>query len=260
MNSTPHSKKDLKLKTVSLTLLLACITTTAMAVEVVVPAASPSTPSSSSSQQPKPCPCPKAFQGFYVGGNVGYGTGTLRATQTVTLLPTTQVLSEDLKVGVQGFDGGALIGYTYIFSNNVGLGLEGYFNWTTTHGSTVISSDSNPVMQHSFFLQNSAQLRVPVSYVIADLVAPKVMLGWDNSKWISEDVREAGRGIARCDTRYNGFLWGCGVDFLIAKQFISGIEYTGVLSQNVTYTDYVSSTLTSRPIYNKFAWTIKYIF
>jgi hypothetical protein len=27
---------------------------------------------------PTPCPCPKAFQGFYLGGNLGYGIGAVR--------------------------------------------------------------------------------------------------------------------------------------------------------------------------------------
>ncbi|MBI2706893.1 MAG: hypothetical protein HYX35_01035, partial [Proteobacteria bacterium] len=25
-----------------------------------------------------PCPCPKAFQGFHLGGNVGYGVGYVK--------------------------------------------------------------------------------------------------------------------------------------------------------------------------------------
>lgn len=214
---------------------------------------------------PTPCPCPKAFQGFYFGGNLGYGWGAVRINNVVTsavrfgngLAGNTL---DKTHIAAQGFDGGLLIGGTYVFSNKVGLGFDIYFNWTSTKGR--LSSTAFTNTYQNVILKNSLQLRVPISYVIANLVAPKVIFGWDNSQWQSQ-LSDGALGLSRqYSKRYNGFLWGGGVDFLLAKHVISGFEYTGVVSQNANYTDQQGqgSTFSFRPVYNKIAVTLKFIY
>lgn len=261
--------------------------------------------------------CPKAFQGFFVGGNIGYGvgTGTLKHN-TKRTFPTrfveglytvnTEGAGHRTRLGVHGVDGGVNTGYTHRFGN-WGLGLEFVANWANTSGkhradsfdnsSTYLISNpsqlvfrDNTVSQvhHRVKLRNSLQLRGNFSYVVCNLWAPKVILGWDNSKW-SRSYSETSTntetllGVGTTSTsnflpysrshskRYNAFLWGFGVDFLATKHVIVGFEYTGTTSgrKSTRYTAVennrgVISTVTRsaswKPQYNKFALTAKVIY
>jgi len=198
-----------------------------------------------------PCPCPKAFQGFHLGGNVGYGIGSARVTHSAPTLP----LATSTDLGVKGFDGGLNVGYTHRFGN-WGLGLEGVFTWSSTKGRNNISIGGNTFNEQAR-LKNSIQLRGNISYIICNLVAPKVILGWDNSQW-ERRVSLLGDTV-RNKKRYNGFLWGAGVDFLLAKHVIAGLEYTGVIAGKKSF-GFDEDTTSFRPQYNKFALVVKFIY
>ncbi len=220
-----------------------------------------------------PCPCPKAFQGFFAGGNTGYGIGSDQSNASSTQIapnPTSKQLLFKNNLGIQGFDGGLNVGYTHRF-NNFALGAEAVFNWASSKGKLYISTTGAFKRQ----LENSIQVRGNFSYIICNLVAPKIILGWDTSEWKRTTVFNAGSGpIVNASTkkRLNGFLWGAGVDFLLAKHVIAGLEYTGVASgsksfnNTATYTPIGSNTTTTtvsgkdKIIYNKFALTVKFIY
>lgn len=89
------------------------------------------------------------------------------------------------------------------------------------------------------------------------------MIGWDNSLWSETANFNNGQIAVKNSARYNGILWGAGVDFLVAKQVVSGLEYVGVVSQNKTFsntTGGVTDYYSVRPIYNTFKATIKVLF
>lgn len=205
-----------------------------------------------------PCPCPKAFQGFFLGGNIGYGIGSGKGTLTDNTANAT-VLTNNLSV--QGVDGGLNVGYTHRF-NNFGLGLEGVFNWASASGKTTLRVDDYSVKRQ---LNNTIQVRGNFSYVICNLVAPKIILGWDNSQW-ERTVTDLDTPTAK-DTnkkRLNGFVWGAGVDFLLAKHVIAGVEYTGVTYGNQSSTSTLDgSSITAKDsstVYNRFTATVKFIY
>jgi opacity protein-like surface antigen len=243
----------MKMKKVSLlALALSSVATAAFA--QVAPAPAPMVAAA------PPCPCPKAFQGFHLGGNIGYGVGYGK-----TIVNGTQfALSHNNKLGVSGFDGGLNVGYTHRFGN-IGVGLEGVFNWASVKGSARQAGN----FTYTAKLQNSIQLRGNLSYIICNLVAPKIILGWDNSKWERKGTILNGDGSVfangnRGKGRYNSFLWGAGVDFLVAKHVIAGLEYTGTTAgrktQNITNIDGTAATYSFKPQYNKFALTVKVIY
>jgi len=208
-----------------------------------------------------PCPCPQAFQGFHLGGNVGYGVGGSRINRMLPARPTV-TLNRDIRVS--GFDGGLNVGYTHRFGN-IGLGIEGVFNWSTTNGSEKVTDATGTILSEKARLNNSIQLRGNISYIICNLISPKIILGWDNSEWtrnLSLNLNNSS-GVLKDRKRYNGFLWGAGVDFLLAKDIIAGIEYTGVLSSKKSATVGAlgfSDTTSFRPQYNKFALVVKFIY
>lgn len=218
---------------------------------------------------PQLCPCPRAFQGVYGGGNIGYGIAEIQqftnVQGNVPGVGNFQTISSP-KDSLSGVDGGIILGYNYVFKNHVGLGLEAVFNWTgvrTTYPLSYSVNGTPGTGYKSFALKNSFELRVPLSYVIYNVVAPKILLGWDNSLWTKgySNFNLAGY-TANEKKRHNGFLWGLGVDFLLSEHLISGLEYTGVAFNGSTYHDTqgLGATFKMRPIYNKFALTLKAIY
>jgi opacity protein-like surface antigen len=216
-----------------------------------------------------PCPCPKAFQGFHLGGNVGYGVGYVKTAVSSGVPAGSTYLKNNL--GVNGFDGGLNVGYTHRFGN-FGLGLEGVFNWASTKGqlSTNFGFTAPTYFVDKLQMRNSIQLRANLSYVICNLVAPKIILGWDNSEWRRTLTTNAAgtpaTTLGNQKKRLNSFLFGAGVDFLLAKHVIAGFEYTGTTGATMK-TGPINNAVapanfafTAKPQYNKFALTIKFIY
>lgn len=259
------------MKKVSL-LALALSTTmaTTVSAEVIAPVMPAAAPCAAA-----PCPCPKAFQGFAFGGNIGYGIGASNLRSTIAT-PTDAVTSSSTtpNTAYQGVDGGVLVGYTHRF-NNFALGLDFYANWTNASGSASSGSTTGGVTTtdtSKVSLQNTLDLRATFGYVINNLVMPKIMLGWENAQYKIATTPASSMptlGSQSASKRLNGFLWGAGVDFLVAKNVVMGLEYTGVAlsKQTATYTGVSASgipaTLTTKiqpAAYNKFAATIKFVY
>lgn len=212
--------------------------------------------------------CPKAFQGFHLGGNIGYGVGVGDKKHSVNS-GTGGSLSHKTDLGFNGVDGGIGVGYTHRFGN-WGLGLVFDANWSNTDG-TAKKTD-----QTSFYasetvkvrLRNSLQLYARAGYVIGGMAMPFVGLGWDNSAWKQSFTQNFG-GVNPTfskskSKRFNALLWKAGVDFLATKHVVVGFEYTGTMAQRkkASGTDAAGNTYSSsfRPQYNKFALTAKIVY
>lgn len=190
--------------------------------------------------------CPKSFQGFHLGGNIGYdiGKGKFNYAQQDVGGQFPAAVNNDL--GVSGVNGGVNVGYTHRFGN-WGAGLEFVANWSNADGSTTSRFRDDTAVpatitghRLSARLNNSLQVRANFLYVIRDVVAPKLILGWDNSSWKTK-ILNTETGVApnpainnSRSKRHNAFLWGCGVDFLASKHFIVGLEYTGTIANKKT--------------------------
>ncbi|HUX78219.1 MAG TPA: autotransporter outer membrane beta-barrel domain-containing protein [Alphaproteobacteria bacterium] len=231
------------------------------------------TAAEASAEQPPPISsCPKPFQGFFLGANIGYGVGSARNHLTKT---TNSLFDSKLDFGYNGIDGGLNTGYNYIFDNKFGLGIEFVANWANAKAkfnTTIAQNGSHQVIGAGPNLKNSLQLRANFSYVIYGLVAPKIILGWDNSLW-RRKLNASEAGLPGGDfslngqekSRRNGFLWGLGIDFLVLKHCMIGFEYTGTIVRKqtlrsvepVTKNAFVNSL---RQQYNKFALVAKFIY
>ncbi len=216
---------------------------------------------------PPPCPCPKAFQGVHLGGNLGGGFGTAKQRYSLVSEGTvlTTLSNNTLKKGI---DGGVNVGYTHRVGN-VGLGLEFVANWSGAKAQLTNLNSFSETTTLQARLRNSLQVRTNLSYVICNLVAPKLILGWDNSEWMQSFNLSSPSSplVSQQKTkRLNGFLWGAGIDVLLAQHFIMGVEYTGVNSQKMASTATFSSnpgdvfSTRIKPQYNKFAIVAKFIY
>ncbi len=249
-----------------------------------------------------PALCPLAFAGFSVGGTVGYGIGNANvksATNYATAASgagTTQYfVSSNASPGLSGVDGGLMAGYLHRLGN-WGVGADFLANWASTSGSrntTAGYTESSPVNEAvvqassvSVKMKNSLQVRGVFSYVVSELLMPKIMLGWDNSQYTLTTQQPlaiaangsslesiAAFGVTQ-QKRLNGLLWGAGVDFLVAQNVVFGLEYTGVISTKTTvnassnrtipyagvsYPVTGTSSASLRPQYNTFKATLKYV-
>lgn len=230
--------------------------------------------------------CPKAFQGFHLGGNVGYGIGSGKAKfnrsaeNTAGNFTTERSVRNDL--GIRGFDGGVGVGYTHRFCNWA-LGLAFDANWASSKGKHSETLRNENSIAHKARLRNSLQLYARAGYVLREIAMPFVGLGWDNSQWkktaslnvvrnaeTDEDGNpNAFTRSASKSKRINAFMWKAGVDFLATKHVVVGFEYTGTAggkkSFSKAYTN-PQSTLKEKisgsfkPQYNKFALTAKIVY
>lgn len=197
--------------------------------------------------------CPKAFQGFGLKGNIGYGVG--KGQQKISV-DGDEFLKNDL--GFNGVDGGIGVDYTHRFCNWA-LGIAFDANWASTSGKIKISDD----LTGKASLRNSLQLYGRAGYVLANMVMPFVGLGWDNSQWrrtVTFDTNDSKSN----SSRFNSFLWKAGVDFLATKHVVLGLEYTGTIagkkSVSAKTKEGVNVSGSFKPQYNKFALTAKLVY
>jgi len=203
--------------------------------------------------------CPKAFHGFHVGGNIGYGVG--KGTQKLTDDTQGDYVSNSL--GFNGVDGGVGVGYTHRLCNWA-LGIAFDANWASTSGSLKETHNATDLISAKASLRNSLQLYGRAGYVLANMVMPFVGLGWDNSSWKHNVANFNGLQGSK-SKRYNGLLWKAGVDFLATKHVVVGFEYTGTAAGKKSHalTDANGVTHGSasfKPQYNKFALTAKLVY
>ncbi|MBY0292970.1 MAG: outer membrane beta-barrel protein [Alphaproteobacteria bacterium] len=222
--------------------------------------------------------CPKAFQGFNVGANIGYGVGGVRTkvrnfgTTTVNNALVTQGAQASSRMDVRGVDGGLSVGYLHRFCNFV-AGIDFTANWvgsstsarsiiTTTANGANIAGSVTARASYKIRLENSLQLAAKLGWVI-DRTLPFIKLGWDNSQWKISGTAVLGNNSAfhvSRDKRFNAFLWGAGVDFLMTRNFTLGAEYTGTIAGDKNIIKSNDAAVSMKPQYNKFALTAKYIF
>lgn len=201
--------------------------------------------------------CPKAFQGFHLGGNIGYGVGIGRHRHHLD----DNADSFRFKHGVNGVDGGVGVGYTHRVGCNWALGIAFDANWTNVKGSHTFPGENIALKTR---LRNTLQLYGRLGYVLRDIAMPFIGLGWDNSQWrTSAREIDSGLNIGHKSKRVNSFMWKLGVDFLATKHVVVGFEYTGNSGGKVSHhgrDSFDEARNRLRVQYNKFALTAKIVY
>lgn len=148
-------------------------------------------------------PPASVWQGFYVGGHVGYLWSRTDVFDTGVLVES----------GAQtnGGIGGVLAGYNWQVSNIV-LGLEGDVGWADAHGT---GASQNFVIPNAYDLDWSSHLRgrlgiAPGPYPVLLFIAGGA--AFSHFKFTSGETGES------TTTTYTGASIGGGVDFAMANQ------------------------------------------
>lgn len=216
-----------------------------------------------------------AFQGFHIGGNIGYGQGTghFKSGTNIKNAAGNSIWTDSskTKLGFDGVDGGLGLGYMHRLEDFV-LGVAFDANWSNASGKGSATGRDNAgntlSANYKARLKNSLQLYAKFGYVIREKVMPFLGLGWDNSEW-QQTVNiknDAGfQSNLKKHHRINAGLWKFGFDVLATKNVIVGFEYTGTLGGSKSYTlpastGFGNSNTKFKPQYNKFAFTTKFVF
>jgi len=208
--------------------------------------------------------CPKAFQGFFLGANIGYDVGT--GNHKVSVDGENGEDGEDhrnffkSRLGPHGVDGGVDVGYRHRWCNwMAGIGFSA--NWANTKAKTHVNVDLDDFdeIKSKVRLENSLDLYATFGYVMREIAMPYIKLGWENARWKHHIAFGEGADSIKKKERLNSFLWGLGVEFLATRHTSVGFEYTGVYGEKITkHLDGVKSSF--KPQNNKFALTFKFIY
>ncbi|MBA3813796.1 MAG: porin family protein [Alphaproteobacteria bacterium] len=201
--------------------------------------------------------CPKAFQGFHLGGNIGYDIGFAKYRFNDNF----DAKRDDR--AFKGIDGGVGVGYTHRIGCNWALGIAFDANWANTKGrSTSLDGrvNGNVRTANKIRLENSLDLYGRLGYVMREIAMPFIGLGWENARWKSAFTSDESND-SRKKKRLNSFLWKVGVDFLATKHVVVGFEYTGIYGGGLNHRNSEFQTRHKvRPQNNKFALTAKIVY
>ncbi|KTD15565.1 hypothetical protein Lgra_0231 [Legionella gratiana] len=198
----------------------------------------------------------KAFEGFYLGGNLGYGEG---GSKKKFIQDNTEIAFNINDLGVRGVDGGVETGYIHRIGGwAFGLSLDK--SWSNGTGFHQHLDGSEAIFAH---LNNSFQVYARSGYVFFEKIMPSLGLGWDNSSWTLNSVHTNPFGVRNRDSikqRQNAFLWKMGVDILISPSLAFGFEYIGTIASEKQFF-YPNELFKDswKPQYNKYAFTVKVI-
>ena len=114
-----------------------------------------------------------AWEGFYVGGHVGYGFGVARQSGP-------GVIETDF-TGSSGFAGGAIAGYNHMLSARTLVGIEGDVSWSDIEHKLEVASPDALTLKLKQKLSYSARVR------LGFLATPQTLLygtaGWARSNF-----------------------------------------------------------------------------
>lgn len=154
-----------------------------------------------------------SFSGFYLGAQMGYGSGTLEAES--------QNKKYGGKLGLSGLSGGLHAGYGYHFPNGLYLGGEGYLNAYDQHQKSKLNS----IIACSIKKKHAFGFKVRPGFVSGNALFYGV-IGYESARFKFKS--ESGYTLKKenYDERYNAFVPGVGVAFHASDEIIVGLEAT----------------------------------
>jgi outer membrane immunogenic protein len=171
-----------------------------------------------------PCPAaPQLMDGFYIGVQGGYDAYDVKANSSIA-----GVGSNNVDLNVKGWVGGLMLGYGKYFNNLYYLGGEVFgnysnasenFNTSDTDGVTPIAYNGKVNVNGSY------GLALLPGFKINDATLGYVRLGY-NWASIKYQESETGVGSASKTNTSGGFVYGVGMETLIAANWSVRAEYT----------------------------------
>jgi opacity protein-like surface antigen len=171
--------------------------------------------------------------GLYVGGNIGYGSGTN------TMSDVDEDVSDGiitLKSGMEGLLGGVHLGFQKMFNNFV-AGVEGSASLNKSSGTAVTTKNDAGFFRLSIKRKNSFGFAGRFGPVINNwLIYGK--FGYENSKFticgLTDPTDSEDGPISH---RLNAFVPGIGFETLLTQNIMLGAEWTYSINKNKKFDD-----------------------
>jgi outer membrane immunogenic protein len=161
------------------------------------------------------------FSGFYVGGNVGYGTTDTKASGTFF------TVQNSASVASKGVLGGLQVGYGKQFVNNFYTGLEATGTLAGNKGHANTSQGNNNVSSVSVKRSNAFGLHIRPGYVVGNsLISAKVGIESATFKSSFSSISGVRSFTGSSSGRQTGFVVGGGIDTKVADHVIVGVQGT----------------------------------
>ncbi|OJX12242.1 MAG: hypothetical protein BGO77_03585 [Caedibacter sp. 37-49] len=167
----------------------------------------------------------KHFTGFYVGGQLGYGSGKSEWNSRSAVAGENFARKTDL--GTRGIVGGLHVGFGKEFNNKMYLGLEAFGNLSKTEGKER-SLIGNTRFYAKAKRKNEFGAALRPGFVCGNALL-YVKAGVSSAKW---EYRSAWSQNAVVTERQNtskhriAFVPGIGVSMLVSEHVIVGVEAT----------------------------------
>jgi outer membrane immunogenic protein len=172
----------------------------------------PAAPSYSHVTANSSLPAAFAWDGYYVGGHLGYGTASVDGSDAA---------GDTYSLGPKGFVLGAQAGYNYVFWNNYLAGLELDADYTGFKNSDTIAPLYTKTA--SFTDNYRASLVGRIGYIIDDFLL--YGLGGATYHNAKVDYSAAFGGATSASPQSLGWTLGLGGEYAIAQNWTARLEY-----------------------------------
>jgi outer membrane immunogenic protein len=171
----------------------------------------------------------KSFEGWYIGGNIGYGTGTNHDIYVVPGNAEASGTPRDL----DGTIGGIQAGYNWQLDNNIVLGFEAGFSAANISGG-ISNAESISEYYDEVEINQAFNLNFKAGYAIENWLlyttAGLTVASMDYSRGCYSDPTTTIKDCldpydATADDTRVGYNIGAGVEWQITDSFSSALEY-----------------------------------
>lgn len=186
------------------------------------------------------------WTGFYVGGNVGWGLYHFTSTNVATVNSTNFPAGYSSSADLDGFLGGAQVGYDWQFAPNWLVGVGGDFDWADIKGDENNSGVLNPLVVSHIHSSITwlATATAHLGYVLDNnwLLYAKGGGAWEHTKTDSNTTNPAGVIVTTIsgDHARSGWTAGGGAEYRFARNWSALLEYDyvdfGTATQSNTVT------------------------
>lgn len=218
------------------------------------------------------------FDGFYVGGQVGYASSVCKNRQFFTLL-----FEEEFKntFGVKGCDIGGQLGWGTTWCDSIYTGIEGTALYVNARGRNDLNVTTTPPFPPGLKIIHAQHAKISDSYQVAfrlglpicNVIMPYVKVGYANTLWNIQDrfldFDTPSTQLSRLVTkkkRLSGVVGGVGADILLCDHLVFGLEfdYSSYSKQTLRISSDTSqsdiSTMEITPRYARVGARLSYLF
>lgn len=188
---------------------------------------------------------PMLWNGFYIGGHLGYGSSTSSASYAGTTLGASPEMG--------GFFAGGQIGYNFQFSPNFVFGLEADISGTDQDGTAILGPWTGRSEMNVF-----GTVRGRVGYAFHNLL----FYGTGGFAWGHNTltVSPAPNGITSVSRTHFGWTAGGGIEYAFTPNWSAKAEYLYMDLGNRDYAFGLTSPLKYRPDMHTFKLGVNYRF